>query len=334
MFRTRVRSGFTLIELLVVIAIIAVLIALLLPAVQQAREAARRSQCKNNLKQMGLALHNYHDVFQSFPIGSMGTAAGGFGQSFWIGLMPYVDQAPFFNQWNASGLFTGYVNHPSSVASNGALLSGKVFSFVACPSDPQNALSGPLVMAPGGAMISSYAGIAGAIGNFGTYVDARSTAGSTSNCGGACGPVNSAGFFIATSHTRIGDLTDGTTNVIAIGEQSDYLIDTVSGTRYDGRAGGGNFGLGFTMGTAGFSPGSERQFGLTSINFPVGSKKFAVLTGVPVNGAANTPIQSIHVGGAHILLGDGSVRFISDSLNYDTLRALCVRDDGIVVGEF
>ena len=96
---TKRQKGFTLIELLVVIAIIAVLIALLLPAVQQAREAARRTQCKNNLKQIGLALHNYHDTFSQFPSGFGVTArnsSGGerWGHSQWVTLLPYVDQAP------------------------------------------------------------------------------------------------------------------------------------------------------------------------------------------------------------------------------------------------
>ena len=95
--------GFTLIELLVVIAIIAVLIALLLPAVQQAREAARRTQCKNNLKQMGLALHNYHDVFNKFPIGSNNTQAGGWGCPLWTAVLPYVDEAPMYNKWDFIG---------------------------------------------------------------------------------------------------------------------------------------------------------------------------------------------------------------------------------------
>src|SRR5437870_4974281 len=103
------RLGFTLIELLVVIAIIAILIALLLPAVQQAREAARRTQCKNNLKQIGLAYHNYHDVFGQFPkcaiLGiDVSTGSLRFDQSMsWgISILPYIDQAPLFNLYNSS----------------------------------------------------------------------------------------------------------------------------------------------------------------------------------------------------------------------------------------
>ena len=89
----RKSRGFTLIELLVVIAIIAILIALLLPAVQQAREAARRTQCKNNLKQIGLAFHNYHDVYNTFPVGSrewVGTGGTSWGQSWWLSMLPYM----------------------------------------------------------------------------------------------------------------------------------------------------------------------------------------------------------------------------------------------------
>ncbi len=97
--RTVRKCGFTLIELLVVIAIIAVLIALLLPAVQQAREAARRTQCKNNLKQQGLALHNYHDTFLRFPSGG-GQVTSGWGHSMYVSLLPFVDQSPMYNLWN------------------------------------------------------------------------------------------------------------------------------------------------------------------------------------------------------------------------------------------
>lgn len=98
----RKRRGFTLIELLVVIAIIAVLIALLLPAVQQAREAARRTQCKNNLKQIGLAMHNYHDVHLKFPSGGarVNFDPNGAGHSCWIAILPFADLAPLYNQWD------------------------------------------------------------------------------------------------------------------------------------------------------------------------------------------------------------------------------------------
>src|SRR5687768_12322516 len=107
--RRRLRRAFTLIELLVVIAIIAVLIALLLPAVQQAREAARRTQCKNNLKQLGLAIHNYHDTYTRLPIqrgGTDGAAAetnNKLEMSAFVGLLPYIEQAPLFNQISSPG---------------------------------------------------------------------------------------------------------------------------------------------------------------------------------------------------------------------------------------
>src|SRR5579871_413068 len=92
-------DGFTLIEVLVVIAILAILLALLLPAVQQAREAARRLQCTNNLKQIGLAIHGYHDSNQTFPIGANMTK-GGWGISFWVGLLPYLEQSEIYDQWD------------------------------------------------------------------------------------------------------------------------------------------------------------------------------------------------------------------------------------------
>ena len=123
------QRGFTLIELLVVIAIIAVLIALLLPAVQQAREAARRSQCKNNVKQLGLALHNYHDTFNIFPLNNSFGAPALTNRSGFVGMLPYLDQRPMYNQMNM--LVSGLVA-PNLVFTQTPLPA------LSCPSDPDS----------------------------------------------------------------------------------------------------------------------------------------------------------------------------------------------------
>lgn len=324
------RKGFTLIELLVVIAIIAVLIALLLPAVQQAREAARRTQCKNNLKQLGLALHNYHDVHLTFPIGSSGMNAPGFvfGPTFWVGILPYVDQAPLFNRLVFNGAQFSYpYNDAASSGINSAAVNGITFPFMACPSNPQSRIAT-------GAQhcIADYAGMAGAVGNFGGFTN-------SSDIGNPYGPTygttNGRGFFVSQGVTRIRDMTDGTSNTIAIGEQSDFCVDLSTNARYDCRTGGGGINFGFLMGSVGVNRGGERQNGLTSVVYSVGTKRFTGGQGAGTfNGGDNTPIQSSHVGGAQVLLGDGTVRFISDNVNFDTFKSLSIRDDGLTVGEW
>ena len=152
--RRRIRHGFTLIELLVVIAIIAILIALLLPAVQQAREAARRSQCKNNLKQLGLALHNYHDTYGMFPMAVIGRPGAGWQCSVMSNgdavpnndyrswgwgtfILPFVDQAPLYNQLQPDGC-----RMPNSDATyNGEMLLRQSLPVFICPSDTGPALN-------------------------------------------------------------------------------------------------------------------------------------------------------------------------------------------------
>ncbi|MCB1129315.1 MAG: DUF1559 domain-containing protein, partial [Verrucomicrobiae bacterium] len=120
------RRGFTLIELLVVIAIIAILIALLLPAVQQAREAARRTECKNKLKQLGLALHNYHDTFRAFPAAFYRGTTTSPGWGWGTMILPYIDQAPLYNQWVMT---VSYDNGQNQTARRTKLAAYK------CPSD-------------------------------------------------------------------------------------------------------------------------------------------------------------------------------------------------------
>ena len=121
----RRRRGFTLIELLVVIAIIAILIALLLPAVQQAREAARRASCSNNLKQIGLALHNYYDVFGMFPLGTRHSQPNSsWGISWWVGVLPYFDQAGMYNKLTMDGNHVGWTYNAYAGGANGVVANG------------------------------------------------------------------------------------------------------------------------------------------------------------------------------------------------------------------
>lgn len=193
------RRAFTLIELLIVIAIIAVLVSLLLPAVQQAREAARKTQCRNNLKQLGIAIHNYHDAHSVLPnseVGGTGTLARA---SAFIAILPYMDQAPAYALYNFS--------LGNSDPANLQVVSQRIPGFI-CPS----------------AVIRRNVPISGCDANDrapGTY--AFST-GSTDPYGVNNGAIVNA----ATGKTRIGDFTDGTSNTLLAGESawnmSDYLF--------------------------------------------------------------------------------------------------------------
>ena len=188
------RRGFTLIELLVVIAIIAVLIALLLPAVQQAREAARRTQCRNNLHQIGLALHNYHDVHATFPPGqTLGTNAADFSTSYgtqWaVQILPMLDETALYNAYNAG--------RPSWVDDNSTMVRSPLSQYL-CPSD------GAPVMGMYG-MQGSYAA------NRGTHWSA---------CNGDV-PAAARGPLYARSRVRIRDIRDGTSNTYMVGEAAD-----------------------------------------------------------------------------------------------------------------
>lgn len=218
--RTSHQRGFTLIELLVVIAIIAILIALLLPAVQQAREAARRTQCRNNLKQIGLAMHNYHDVYRVFPPGFViawgnngsidltetsvdGNRRHGWGWGTY--LLPYIDQAPLYNKLDVGSSVS--VNRLSGTELGLTVLQGYL-----CPSSAEG---GNTDFAQ-----SNYVGMFGANGVVtisGDRIRADGTPPSTApDNGGALG-------FL--SKNRIRDFTDGTSNTILVGERTRFLAD-------------------------------------------------------------------------------------------------------------
>ncbi len=330
MNRRTVRGrGFTLIELLVVIAIIAVLIALLLPAVQQAREAARRTQCKNNLKQIGLAMHNYHDANLKFPTGGarLNFDPNGNGHSCWIAILPFVDQAPLYNQWNFNAAGEGDASW-GAAAPNASLAISARIPWLQCPSStlPQFGQEANPIQ------LSCYFGMAGAL-SFGNYTSA---AGSTVD-NGNLGISSNSGMIPNLSNKAIRDCTDGTSNTILVAEISGIIKDT-TGNKADCRPGAE---LGWTAG-----PFNGWDIGPNVCNTTVayapnsavlGSNGVLAAVAGSFNGRygqSNTPLSSFHVGGFHVLLTDGTVRFISNNIDMGTLTYLCVRDEGNIVGDF
>jgi len=314
--RARLRRGFTLIELLVVIAIIAVLVALLLPAVQQAREAARRSACKNNLKQIGLALHNYHDTHFAFPPGFVDQDRGGLvdlvqpAEAHWSWtsmLFPFMDQAPLYNQ-----LTVGNVTVAQRLTSNPGLFTESITSF-RCPSDtaPQvnNVNAAPLIR-----QINDSNGTAISVSS-NNYVAANNHTGLT-------GAGTATGLFFGNSAQQFRDMTDGSSNVIAIGERA-WQINTTN------TAAAILFGV---VDTAGDGLGTFTEQDLSS----------AMARGQDrINSISPLGFSSLHTGGCHFVMGDGRVRFISENIDHivggnidSTFERLIGVADGQPIGEF
>lgn len=324
------KRGFTLIELLVVIAIIAILIALLLPAVQQAREAARRSTCKNSLKQIGLALHNYHETHRVFPPGYVSvdpanTSSTEQGLYSWGAfILPFVDQAPLYQQLSVGDvrLQTNLAN-----ATTRAVLQTPLPVF-SCPSDVGPALNtwnntsgyDRRVTSDGTDRIpiakSNYVMVAGS-GDSTTPAVTPIT----------YGPNN--GIGAQNSSTRIRDITDGTSQTLAAGERAFQVsqLEMGAGTV-----------VGFSAVTSsGIKNGGTAVLGIAywGINQTV----------IQANHQARG-FSSPHVGGAHFLMCDGAVRFLSENLDFrgnsigsgfqidSTFERLLAKSDGQVIGEF
>jgi prepilin-type N-terminal cleavage/methylation domain-containing protein len=334
MLRRRWNSrGFTLIELLVVIAIIAILIALLLPAVQQAREAARRTQCRNAMKQIGLALHNYHDTHKVFPASSYSLGIGGY--DYFTGgatprnptysnlnglvmLLPYLDQGPMYNQWNMNsaaswsyvyGLYTpaAMTGNPNN---NAALAKTKLAVFT-CPSD-----NGPDIYNS----INQYYSISSTeAGGYKTSYDFSVHYAEyyyNHYWQGALSTQNRP-MFGSDTKTSIRDVSDGTTNTVAFYEQ---LFD-----KYNGVAGAWAYRCHVNIGIDG------AWYGINRWDYYNGIYGY-----VPVPGKLGqwaTP-GSLHTGGCHVLLADGAVRFLSQNTDNTTLSRLSTMSDGQVITDY
>jgi prepilin-type N-terminal cleavage/methylation domain-containing protein/prepilin-type processing-associated H-X9-DG protein len=343
--RHRIR-GFTLIELLVVIAIIAVLVSLLLPAVQQAREAARRSQCKSNLKQIGLAIHNYNDVFGQFPPGNMDFSANwgptpiitdaGPQWGWPVFILPFIDQTPLYNQLNVTGIRLS--QYGTTYAGQWNLCQTPI-ALYRCPSDAQSkeTLQGTLddrhFQGSGWPLVySATSNYIAVHGNRNTRAWSWWT---------STGDRVEDGIFVNNGNTKVRDVTDGLSNTFMVGERN-WRCDAASWVGNRNPPGTGMWGQYYTLGRV----GDATTCGASATGNPVPLSKIDTVKALREARCAEG-FASEHAGGANFLFGDGGVRFISSNINYSDgdvcgrvwtklgiYNQLGIRDDGIPLGEY
>lgn len=303
--------GFTLVELLVVIAIIGILIALLLPAVQAAREAARRMNCSNKMKQIALAIHNYHDVFKAFPSGTLSSVPVTYSTANWctsgsasqsraswtVLILPYLESSPLHDQFDFGGTFTSTSNVPGN-ATNHALFSVTNSNYQ-CPSDSNS---------KGTNNNTSYFGVQGG--------------GTTPNCSSSGGLrvffIN--GILYHNSQTQFRDITDGTSSVFMVGESKYCLSRT-------GRSDGFHSGWASAMKRDGSGSPLVLAAAMEQIN------------SWPKHGGNSDTLNymtrmfgSFHPGGCQFAYADGSVHFVAETIDINLYRQMGIRDDGLPTG--
>ncbi|MDO5554296.1 MAG: DUF1559 domain-containing protein [Planctomycetia bacterium] len=333
--------GFTLVELLVVIAIIGILIALLLPAVQAAREAARRMQCTNNLKQIGIALHNYHDVHNNFPVGATVRGSNVIGACNWrVRLLPFMEQTAVFSQLDFSKkhFSTRITNSTTKYAACNPVLLGYYFPTFCCPSAEE----------PGNVVISGdtqylqdyepgqridYVGLSGA------YEDPAGRL----RVKASWGIVADHNMLTINENKSFASFLDGTSNTFVVGEQSAKVRIKATDERLwlsSNHGGGWWGGLEFqerTIREACIKSPAQNlvgyPIGLTCVRYPINFvvPSSSALFGVSYLYGSNTILNSNHPGGAQFCSGDGSVRFVSETIEFVSLTQLCTFDDGNTV---
>jgi prepilin-type N-terminal cleavage/methylation domain-containing protein len=316
---SKVRSGFTLVEMLVVIAVISVLIALLLPAVQAARESARRIKCAGNLTQVGVAVLNFENGRGRLPMGAENRVS--FGVSWWVHLFPYLTQSTLMDRFDTKGTNCG---DPLLNAINAQVAHKLVEPSMLCPSSP---LPPTRLVSTVELMMPSYVGIAGAA-NFDGFSESR-----VSTC---CAPFNNGqisagGVLIPNRAVSLREVRRGLTNTLAVGECSDFAVtSTGQKQRVDG-----GFPLGWIVGTgAGGTPPSytanpsvQPSFNITTIRYQPNMRNYNS-PGIYINHGPNHPLLSSHPGGVHGLMLGGAVHFMADDIELDVLKQMATRDGG------
>jgi len=329
-----------LIELLVVIAIIAILIGLLLPAVQKVREAAARAKCQNNLKQIGIAIHGYHDVYNAFPPSSSAdiapwktpsTAAdANWGSSWMVHMLAFIEQTSVLSRWTFSGQ-SGW-----QVATNNATIKGLTIQNYRCPSTALPDLNPYSATLPGaggvGIMYTTYVAISGSATDVGVRTYGTNL-------------VSTQGIMYANSKVKMTDITDGTSNTIMVGEQGNHLRDANNRIILGGTYGGASQIAVTSQGPDGWIQGcritlpassgsSDMVYNSATVRYPINQIGMTLgAGGCSDNVGNNIPLSSMHTGGCNLLFGDGSVRFWSNATPLQTLSYAACRNDGQVFSE-
>ena len=300
------RKAFTLVELLVVIAIIGILIALLLPAVQAAREAARRMSCTNNMKQIGLGLHMYHDTFHTLPAGWRGFDPAN-GQPHWFGLPGWAWSASILPYMEQTAIHDSLIhfNHPITDPVNDEARVAEIPIF-RCPTDIGETTfdlpgGGPSV--GGGVTFPIEIATGNYIGAFGT-IDFHDVCDPSSPNFNGC---EGNGTFFLNRQVRFADIRDGLSNTLVVGERSSKLAPST----WVGVVTGGEHGVARVAGVASYPPNSEDTPAHYFHNF-----------------------SSFHPSGTNFLLGDGSVKLIAETIAEETFHALTTRNAGDIVGQY
>ncbi|QEG20221.1 DUF1559 domain-containing protein [Mariniblastus fucicola] len=339
--------GFTLVELLVVIAIIGILIGMLLPAVQQVREAARRTECANKLRQITLACHNYESAHMGFPAGasyspsprSEGGGGYSFGPSFYGKILAFIEQNSLYSQMTWRGRSPGYIHEGGGDVNNAGfanrdiVLDAGVLPMIRCPSS-----SGPDAAQRNADFTYSpfahYAGVSGCVDPT-TFTESRLFD------DGYLGIISGSGMMVANTEVGFGMCSDGSSNTMLLGEMSGKLERLITGTYSHVTASGTTHG--WLMGTRvdGTPPsldpsdttGDDRVFNTVSIRYNINQEPFAneLFPGMGSNVGANNPLNSDHAGGVNVSLADGSVHFLGEDTQLESLKKLATRDDGQVL---